>query len=144
MKHGFMYLMAIIDIHSRYVLNWSISNTMDKNWCVSVLTETISMWGTPEIFNADQGSQFTSIDFTNVLKENEIKISMDGKGRAIDNIYIERLWRSIKYENIYLNAYETGLNLYKGLDTYFKEYNTLRPHQSLNYQTPERILRNAA
>ncbi|MDL2228537.1 IS3 family transposase [Bacteroidales bacterium OttesenSCG-928-K03] len=111
MRQGFMYLMAIVDVHSRYVLNWSISNTMDKDWCVSVLSETISLYGTPEIFNTDQGSQFTSLDFTNVLKDNNIKISMDGRGRATDNIYIERLWRSVKYENIYLNAYETGQEL---------------------------------
>jgi len=136
MEQGFMYLMAVMDINSRYVLNWSVSNTMSAEWCTDVLTDTIEKHGKPEIFNTDQGSQFTSELFTNVLKNNFIKISMDGKGRALDNIFIERLWRSVKYENIYLNVYENGLALYAGLETYFDFYNEKRFHESLEYKTP--------
>ena len=109
MKTGFMYLMAIIDLHSRYVLHWSPSNTMSAEWCAEVLKETISKHNKPEIFNSDQGSQFTSDAFIKVLTDNEIKIAMDGKGRALDNVFIERLWRSVKYEHIYLNVYEVYL-----------------------------------
>lgn len=137
MKKGFMYLTAIIDLHSRYVVNWSLSNTMSAEWCNEVLEEAIKKHGTPEIINTDQGSQFTSDIFINTLIKNAIQISMDGKGRAIDNIFIERLWKSVKYENIYLNVYENGLNLYQGLRKYFEFYNIVRLHQSLDYQTPE-------
>ncbi len=137
MKQGYMYLMAIMDINSRYVLNWSVSNTMDAPWCAEVLQATIEMYGKPEIFNTDQGSQFTSEIFINTLNTNEIKISMDGKGRALDNIFIERLWRSVKYENIYLNAYENGVDLYKGLAKYFMFYNNVRLHESLSYEVPK-------
>lgn len=136
MKRGFMYLTAIIDLHSRYVVNWSISNTMTTEWCVEVLQQAIEMHGKPEIFNTDQGSQFTSEKFINTLKSNEIEISMDGKGRALDHIFIERLWRTVKYENIYLNIYENGVDLYRGLNQYFEFYNSNRKHQSLNYETP--------
>lgn len=139
MQKGFMYLCAIIDLHTRYVLNWSVSNTMSADWCADVLKETIEMHGKPEIFNTDQGSQYTSELFTNVLIDNEIKISMDGKGRAIDNIWIERLWRSVKYENVYLQAYTDGISLYKGLKSYFEFYNTERFHQSLDYATPSEV-----
>ena len=139
MKQGFMYMIAIIDLHSRYVLNWSISNTMDAGWCAEVLEEAIQQHGTPEIFNTDQGSQFTSIRFTDVLKDNDIKISMDGKGRAIDNIFIERLWRSVKQEYVYLNPENGGLNLYRGIKKYINFYNQQRPHQSLGYATPEEV-----
>lgn len=135
MKPGFMYIMAVIDLHSRYVLHWSLSNTMSAEWCSEVLQETINQYGTPEIFNTDQGSQFTSDAFIKVLAQNDIKISMDGKGRALDNILVERLWRSVKYEHIYLNVYEDGLSLWKGLDGYFRFYNHERPHQSLSYKT---------
>lgn len=137
MKKGFMYLIAIIDLHTRYVLNWSLSNSMTADWCAEVLQETIKKHGKPKIFNTDQGSQFTSEIFINILKSNEISISMDGKGRALDNIYVERLWRSVKYEDIYLKAYENGLDLYEGLEKYFKFYNNERFHQSLNYKTPQ-------
>lgn len=137
MKTGFMYLTAIIDLHSRYVVQWSVSNTMSAEWCTEVLNEAIKNHGIPEIFNTDQGSQFTSEVFINTLIDNGIKISMDGKGRALDNVYIERLWRSVKYENIYLNVYENGLSLWQGLDNYFKFYNNERLHQSLDYQTPQ-------
>lgn len=137
MKTGFMYLTAIIDLHSRYVVQWSLSNSMSAEWCTEVLQEAIREHGTPEIFNTDQGSQFTSEVFINTLIANGIKISMDGKGRALDNIFIERLWRSVKYENIYLNVYENGLSLWKGLDLYFQFYNHHRSHQALDYHTPK-------
>jgi putative transposase len=137
MKTGFMYLTAIIDLHSRYVVQWSLSNTMSAEWCTEVLQEAIKNHGIPEIFNTDQGSQFTSEVFINTLIGSGIKISMDGKGRALDNIFIERLWRSVKYENVYLNVYENGLSLWKGLDQYFQFYNHERLHQSLNYHTPQ-------
>ncbi len=144
MKQGFMYLCAIMDLHSRKVLNWSVSNTMSADWCAETLKEAIEKYGKPEIFNTDQGSQFTSDVFINLLKENNIQISMDGKGRAIDNIFVERLWKSVKYENIYLFVYENGLDLYQGLEKYFLFYNTERLHQSLNYKTPNEIYQNKA
>lgn len=137
MAKGFMYLTAIIDLHTRFVLNWDLSNTMSTEWCTGVLQETIAKYGVPEIFNTDQGSQYTSEIHTQTLLENGIKISMDGKGRAIDNIFIERLWRTVKYENIYLQAYKDGLSLRKGLKIYFEFYNTERFHQSLDYEKPE-------
>jgi len=136
MAKGFMYLAAIIDLNSRYVVNWSLSNSMTAEWCSEVVTEAIKNHGVPEIFNTDQGSQFTSEIFINTLKNNAIEISMDGKGRALDNIFIERLWRSVKYENIYLNVYEDGLSLYQGLKKYFHFYNNERHHQSLDYHVP--------
>jgi putative transposase len=136
MKRGFMYLTAVIDLHTRFVLNWSISNTMSAEWCSEVVTEAIQQHGKPDIFNTDQGSQFTSDEFTSLLLGKEIKISMDGKGRAIDNIFIERLWRSVKYEHIYLHSAQDGVELYNGLKNYFKFYNYERSHQSLDYQFP--------
>ena len=139
MKKGFMYLTAIIDLHSRYVVHWSLSNSMSADWCTEVLKEAIKNNGAPEIFNTDQGSQFTSDLFINELIGNGIEISMDGKGRALDNIFIERLWRSVKYEDVYLHVYENGLSLWEGLDTYFQFYNHERIHQSLDYQTPNQI-----
>ncbi len=144
MKKGFMYLTAIIDLHSRYVVHWSLSNSMSADWCTEVLKEAIKNSGTPEIFNTDQGSQFTSDIFINTLIDNNIKISMDGKGRALDNIFIERLWRSVKYENVYLNVYENGLSLWEGLEKYFQFYNHVRIHQSLDYQTPKQRYELAA
>jgi putative transposase len=144
MRRGFMYLCAIIDVHSRYVVNWSLSNTMSAEWCKSVVEEAIVNYGKPEIMNTDQGSQFTSEVFTSLLKGNQIKISMDGKGRAIDNIFIERLWRSVKYEHIYLHMHEDGVKLYEGLNNYFGFYNGERLHQSLDYQTPATRYRKAA
>lgn len=136
MERGFMYLFAIIDVYSRYVVGWGISNSMTAEWCCSVLEGAIAKHGSPEIINSDQGSQFTSDQYVKLLNDNNIKISMDSKGRAIDNIFIERLWRSVKYENIYLHAYQDGKQLYSGLETYFYFYNTQRPHQSLNNKTP--------
>ena len=144
MKKGFMYLTAIIDLHSRYVVHCSLSNSMSADWCTEVLKEAIKNSGTPEIFNTDQGSQFTSDIFINTLIDNNIKISMDGKGRALDNIFIERLWRSVKYENVYLNVYENGLSLWEGLEKYFQFYNHVRIHQSLDYQTPKQRYELAA
>lgn len=139
MKRGFMYLCAIIDLHTRYVVNWSVSNTMTAEWCTDVVNEAIGWYGKPQILNTDQGSQFTSDIFTQNLKDHDILISMDGKGRAIDNIFIERLWRTVKYENIYLNNYEDGVSLYRGLVGYFDFYNQERLHQSLNYKTPKSL-----
>lgn len=136
MRKGFMYLCAVIDLHTRFVLNWSVSNTMTAEWCKQVVDEAILQYGCPEIFNTDQGSQFTSEIFTTLLTGKNVQISMDGKGRAIDNIFIERLWRTVKYEHIYLHVADDGLKLYEGLRDYFIFYNTERPHQSLKYQTP--------
>lgn len=143
MKKGFMYLFAIIDIHTRYVVGWSISNSMTTEWCNACIKEAIEKHGAPEIINSDQGSQFTSAEYVALLKENGINISMDGKGRYCDNIFIERLWRSVKYENIYIYAYvyayEDGLSLWKGLGEYFNFYNKDRFHESLDYQTPYQV-----
>ncbi len=130
-----MYLTASIDLHSRFVVQWSLSNAMSAEWCTEVLTVAIKNHGIPEIFNTDQGSQFTSEVFMNTLIVNGIKIPMDVKGRALDNIFIERLWRSVKYENVYLDVYKNGLSLWKGLDQYFQFYNHERLHQSLEYYT---------
>jgi putative transposase len=136
MQKGFMYLVAIIDLHSRYVLNWSVSNTMDAEWCKETLEEAVALHGKPEIVNTDQGSQFTSEIFTDYVLSNNIRLSMDGKGRAIDNVFIERLWRSVKYENIYLNPPNTGTDLYQQLNHYFHFYNYQRRHQGIENQIP--------
>lgn len=143
MKKGFLYLCAIIDLHTRYVVNWSISNTMTADWVRSIVEEAITLHGKPEIINSDQGSQFTSEEYTSLF-DDEMKISMDGKGRAIDNIFIERLWKSVKYEDIYLHAYEDGVQLYEGLKNYFQFYNHERMHQSLDYKTPASLYKMAA
>jgi putative transposase len=142
MRHGFMYLFAIIDVHSRYVIHWDVSNSMTAKWCCSVIEQAIEEHACPEIINSDQGAQFTGELYVELLKEKTIKISMDSKGRAIDNIYIERLWRSVKSEHVYLFAYETGGELRKGLSWYFEFYNMRRPHQSLSYQTPSSVFNN--
>ena len=140
MQNGFLYLMAIIDLKSRYVLNWSVSNIMDAKWCADVFRETVCRYGAPEILNTDQGSQFTSEVFTKaVIEEAGVKLSMDGKGRAIDNVFIERLWRSLKYEYLYLNPPADGLELYKGLKHWFNEYNTERRHMALNGDVPKTV-----
>lgn len=133
---GHVYLVAIIDLFSRKILSWKLSNTLDTEFCISALDEAIIMYGIPAIFNTDQGSQFTSEAFTEKLKSYKIRISMDGKGRALDNIYIERLWRSLKYEEIYLNEYRSMEDLKIALKKYFNFYNTERFHQSLEYATP--------
>lgn len=133
---GFVYLTAIMDWCSRYVLSWEVSVTMDDDFCVNALESAIRRYGRPDIFNTDQGAQFTGKDFTGVLVSNDIRISMDGKGRAMDNIFIERLWRSVKYEEIYLNEYQNVKELTKALKTYFDFYNNERFHQSLDDSTP--------
>jgi len=138
MARGFLYLVAIIDWYSRYVLAWNLSNTLDVGFCLEALQKALRV-GTPEIFNSDQGSQFTSDDFTGMLLDLRIQISMDGRGRAFDNIFVERLWRSVKYENVYLNNYEEAWEARKGLDGYFEFYDNERPHQSLDYQTPSEV-----
>ena len=136
---GFVYLTAVMDWYSRKVLSWEISVTMDDSFCVSALERAIRRYGKPEIFNTDQGSQYTGKAFTDVLKENDIVISMDGKGRAMDNIMIERLWRSVKYEEIYLKEYASVLELIQSLGVYFKFYNTERTHASFGEQTPDEV-----
>lgn len=136
---SFVYLVAVIDLYSRKVLAWRLSNTADASFCVEALQEAIDIYGVPEIFNTDQGSQFTGNDFISKLNEYSIKISMDGKGRALDNVYVERLWRSLKYENIFLNDYRNLKELKGGVKLYFEFYNTERYHQSLNYQTPDTV-----
>ncbi len=141
---GFVYLVAVMDWYSRKVLSWRISNSMDASFCVDCLEEALRNYGKPEIFNSDQGSQFTSADFTGVLKREEIKISMDGRGRAFDNIFVERLWRNVKYEDIYLKGYATVGELLLGLSDYFVLYNGKRPHQSLQYKTPDVVYASAS
>jgi putative transposase len=136
MKKGFMYLVAIIDLYTRKILSWALSNTLEVNFCTKILQEALDKYGKPDIFNSDQGSQFTSNEFTALLEQNNIRISRDGKGRALDNIFIERFWRSLKYEHVYLNPASDGLNLYEGIHHYIQHYNYHRPHQSLNYKTP--------
>lgn len=144
MEKGYMYLVAIIDLHSRYVLNWSVSNSMDATWCKQTLEEAIEIHGKPEILNTDQGSQFTSEEFSNYVLSQGIKLSMDGKGRATDNAFIERLWRSVKYEKLYLNPPKDGLDLYLKLADYFNYYNNERRHQSINDERPVDIYQQAA
>ncbi len=133
---GFAYLVAVMDWHTRAVLSWRLSNTIDSSFCVEALEEALSRYGKPEIFNTDQGSQFTSEEFTDTLSAAGVRISMDGKGRWMDNVFIERLWRTVKYENIYLKDYETVDDLITGLDEFFRFYSRERPHQSLHGQTP--------
>lgn len=136
---NFVYLAAIIDVYSRKTLSWRLSNTMNVNFCIDALEEALSKYGRPKIFNSDQGSQFTSNKFTDILKNRKVKISMTGKGRCHDNIFVERLWRSLKYENIYIKEYCGLKELREGVDAYFKFYNTERFHQSLKYKTPDDI-----
>lgn len=139
MARGFVYLVAIMDWYSRKVLAWRLSNSMESDFCVEALEEALSVYGSPEIFNTDQGAQFTSEAFTDVLKEAGVDISMDGKGRWVDNVFVERLWRSVKYEDVYLRAYETVSEAREGIGTYLKFYNSERRHQSLNRQTPDEV-----
>ena len=138
MAQGFLYLVAIMDWHSRRVLAWKLSNTMEVDFCVEALQEALGK-GRPEIFNTDQGSQFTSEAFTGMLLEQGIQISMDGKGRYLDNIFVERLWRSVKYEEVYLKAYQTGTEARTGIGAYLDFYNRERPHQALGYRTPGQV-----
>jgi len=137
MRRGFLYLVAVMDWASRKVLSWRLSNTMDPDFCVAALDDALARYGKPEIFNTDQGSQFTSEAFTDVLKDADVRISMDGKGRRMDNVMIERLWRSLKYECVYLHAFETGSDLRQALKRWIDFYNTRRPHSSLDDRTPD-------
>ena len=138
MSRGFLYLVTIIDWYSRYVISWRLSNTLDDDFCVAALEEALS-WGKPEIFNTDQGSQFTGDAFTGLLQANDISISMDGKGSYNDNLFIERLWRTVKYEEVYLKAYDDGREARISLGEYIRFYNTSRPHPSLGYRTPAEV-----
>lgn len=139
MRRGFVYLIAVVDWHSRRVLSWRLSNTMSTDFCLDAVREAIARYGTPEIFNTDQGSQFTSSEFTGLLQEHGIRISMDGKGCWRDNVFVERLWKSVKYEEVYLKAYDSVSAAKASLGTYLNFYNTRRPHQSLDAKTPDEI-----
>jgi putative transposase len=139
MRKGFLYLVAVMDWHSRKVLSWRLSNTLDTEFCVEALREALHHYGTPEIFNTDQGCQFTSEAFTQVLKDAGIQISMDGKGRWVDNVFIERLWRSFKYEEVYLNAYESMPHARQRIRAWMEFYNQRRKHQSLEKMTPDAL-----
>ena len=138
MARGFLYLVAIIDWYSRYVLSWRLSNTLDAGFCIEALEEALKK-GRPDIFNTDQGAQFTSETFTGLLEQHGVRISMDGKGSYNDNLFIERLWRSVKYEEVYLKAYQDGRYAKISLGNYFHFYNTERPHQALGYRTPVEV-----
>ena len=142
MARGFPCLVAIMDWHRRYVVSWRLSNTLEADFCVDALKEALGL-GQPEVFNTDQGSQFTSLEFTHVLQEHEVKISMDGKGRYNDNIFVERLWRTVKYEEVYLKAYANATHARKELSHYFRFYNDQRPHQALGYRTPAEVFHEA-
>ena len=141
MARGFLYLVAIMDWHSRYVLSWKPSNTLDTDFCVAALEQALGK-GRPEIFNTDHGAQFTSEAFTGLLLKQGIQVSMDGKGRYQDNIFVERLWRSIKYEEVYLKAYQTVAEARTGINDYLEFYNRQRPHQALGYRTPAEVYQN--
>ena len=143
MARGFVYLVAVVDWYTRRTLAWKLSVTMDTHFCLEGVEEAIMRYGTPEIMNTDQGSQFTSQAFIGLMKENEIRISMDGKGSWRDNIFIERLWRSVKYEDIYLRAYDSVSEVKAGLNRYFNFYNSLRPHSSLDGKTPDQVYFNS-
>ena len=138
MARGFLYLMAIMDWYSRYVVAWRLSNTLDADFCIEALEEALGQ-GRPEVFNTDQGGQFSSEAFTGLLEREGVRVSMDGKGRYNDNIFVERLWRTVKYEEVYLKAYSNGREARANLDAYFRFYNTQRPHQALGYQTPAEV-----
>jgi len=143
MRAGFVYLVAIMDWYSRRVLSWRLSNTLDLSFCVDALEEALTIFGQPEIFNTDQGAQFTADAFTTVLRNRGIAISMDGKGRCLDNVFVERLWRSLKYEEVYLHAYDSVAEARVGIGRYLDFYNVRRPHQALGYQTPDAFYRGA-
>jgi putative transposase len=139
MARGFVYLVAVIDWYTRKVLSWRLSNTLTTDFCVEALEEAFVKYGPPEIFNTDQGSQFTSLEFTSVLKDRGVRISMDGKGRWRDNVFVERLWKSVKYEEVYLHAYDTVSAARAGLTRYFQFYNTRRPHTALDRRAPDAV-----
>jgi putative transposase len=138
-KRGFLYLVAIMDWHSRKVLSWRLGNTLATDFCVEALEEALVRYGVPDIFNTDQGAQFTAHEFTAVLKDHEITISMDGKGRWVDNVFIERLWRSLKYECVYLHALENGVQARQQISIWLRYYNKSRPHSTFNGQTPDEV-----
>ncbi len=140
MARGFLYLVAIMDWYSRYAVAWGLSNTLDVDFCLEAFEKALSK-GKPEVFNTDQGSQFTSEAFTGLVERDGVSISMDGKGRYTDNIFVERLWRTVKYEEVYLKAYSNGREAKAGLDAYFHFYNTQRPHQALDYRTPAEVFK---
>jgi len=140
MAKGFLYLIAIMDLHSRFIVSWRLSNSLDDSFCIEALQDAL-VYGNPEIFNSDQGSQFTGDDFTSILKDARIAISMDGKGRCMDNIFVERLWRSLKYEEVYLRAYDSVEEATKGIAGWIQFYNYDRPHQSLDYCTPWEVFK---
>jgi putative transposase len=142
MRHGFMYLAASIDVYSRFITGWSISNTLSADWVHQMLRDAFKAHGKPEIINSDQGIQFTCGDYIKMLEDEGVKISMDGKGRALDNIYIERFWRTVKYEYVYLNPADNGLSLYAGIDGFMKEYNYIRRHSEIKNQRPSDIYIN--
>lgn len=142
MERGFLYLVAVIDWYSRFILAWELSNSLSVDFCVNCLQKSLEKWGKPCIFNTDQGSQFTSNEFTQLLLNKQVKISMDSKGRALDNIMIERFWRSLKYECVYIHSFENGKSLYQGLEKYIYYYNYHRKHQSLGYQCPSDVYLN--
>jgi putative transposase len=144
MKNGFLYLTAIIDVYSRYIVGWGISNTMEAEATLSVLKQAINDHGKPEIINSDQGSQFTCEQWVAFLKEEDIRISMDGKGRAVDNIFIERFFRTLKYNYVYLHPANDGLELYQGIKTYIHYYNDRKPHQGIDHQIPATVYHQAA
>ncbi|GBQ49656.1 transposase [Komagataeibacter europaeus LMG 18890] len=142
MKRGFLYLVAIMDWFTRKVLSWRLSNTMDAEFCIEALQDALMRYGAPDIFNTDQGSQFTTPRFSGILEERQIRISMDGRGRWLDNVFIERLWRSLKYECVYLYAFETGSELRAGLGRWIALYNERRPHTALAGRTPDEAYHN--
>src|SRR5206468_8121324 len=144
MRRGFLYLVAVMDWATRKVLAWRVSNTMDVAFCVEAVQEALARFGCPEIFNTDQGSQFTSSEFTDVLRAAEVRISMDGRGRWVDNVFIERLWRSLKYEDIYLKGYADGRETKAGIGEWLAFYNHQRPHQALANRTPMTVWRDGA
>lgn len=139
LKHGFVYLCAVIDWYSRKILSWELSTTMDKSFCISTMERALRLYGDPSIFNSDQGCQFTSPVFTGILEDKDIRISMDGKGRALDNIFMERFWRTIKYDEVYLKDYEDVAECRFSLDSFISRYNSFRPHQSLEGKTPDSV-----
>ena len=143
LQHGFLYLVAVLDWYSRYVLAWELSNTLDTGFCLAALEGALQQ-GQPAIFNTDQGVQFTSAAYTSRLEAAGIQISWDGRGRALDNVFVERLWRSVKWEEVYLHDYQTVADAVSGLDRYFRFYNQERPHQALGYQTPAQVYGVAA